>query len=152
MVWQMRYKDSGVWSSFYDIPSPNDDITIQYSSNMQKRQTYDGSLVRLTPTTKYTYREVGISWSFISAATVLITSGVGEENLKNISENGYPIQFKTHSLDANTGIEYWYGYIQENLRMYKLGMYPNVNGTYETFYDLSLTFDLITITSTAGSP
>lgn len=152
MVWQLRYRNTvGSWSSFTNIPAPNNDISINRMSTQSRESLVDGSVVRLQPSTKYNIEPTEISWSFISAASSLLTPVAGNTTLTSAVINGYGLQFKTHNLYTNTP-QYWYGYIINMPQIYKLGMYPNASGVSETFYDISINFDLISITATSGNP
>lgn len=143
--WQMSYiKLTGSASSWWNISSPNSDLTITTTSTRTEHDLYTGGKARTIPTTKYNYENVTINWDFISASNSLLTSSAGTLTLKGIVSGGWTIQFKTHEL--KTGVtETWRGCIQNYPRVYKLGMFKGNSGS-ETFYDISIDFDLISIT------
>ena len=144
--WQMRYYSTvgATPSSWWDINSPNNDLTVTATSTRKEHILYTGGKARTIPTTKNNYGNVNINWDFISTTNILLTTAAGKLTLDEIVNAGYMIDFKTH--DLTTGVtETWNGYIISYPRIYKLGMYIGSGGN-ETFYDLSIDFDLIGIT------
>lgn len=152
MVWQVRYRNTvGSWSALWNISAPNNDIIIMRTSTHSKAQLVDGSLARIHPSTKSNFEELELGWDFISASNALLTQPTGGTTLISAVESGYALQFKTHTLNSGK-VQYLYGYIVNMPQVYKLGMYPAQSGQSETFYDVKVQFDLITLTSTSGTP
>ena len=83
--WQMRYTPlGGSVSSYWNINAPNNDINITMNSTRTVHNLYTGDKARTIPTTKYTYNDITIEWSFISASNVLLTSAGATLSLNTI--------------------------------------------------------------------
>ena len=144
--WELRHQISGVWSAWADITSPQTDITVERISTRTKHPLYNGTIGRRQPTTKYNYDNVDMEWSYLSATNSLISSTAASGlSLIAIVSGGWLIEIKTHTLySGNT--ETFQGYIVSHPKMYKVGMFRASDGTYQTFYDISITFDVISVT------
>jgi hypothetical protein len=145
--WQLRYNDGTNWASWFDIPNPENDITVTQTSTRTKHVLYNGAIGRTVPNTKFNYEEVSLNWSYISGTSVLISDTVIASSLSvaTIVSAGYKVEFKTHNLESTT-TQTWQGYFMSYPRTYKVGMYPVSLGVFETFYDLVVEFDLIDVT------
>lgn len=142
----MKFQSStGSSSAYWDIPAPNNEITVTSTTTRKEHQLYTGGKARTVPTTKYNYDNTTIEWSFISASNVLLSASAGTLTLAQIASGGWLIDIKTHNLVDST-TEAWTGYIESYPRKYKLGMFKGDATSWETFYDLSIIFDLISIT------
>lgn len=144
--WQIQFKNSaGSSSSWWTIPAPTNEITITTTSTRKQHTLYTGGTARTIPTTKMNYEPVTLEWGFISASNVLLSASTGTLSLKQLMSGGWAVNIKTHAL-VNSTTEVWSGYIQSYPRIYKLGMFKGNATGYETFYDLSIIFDLISVT------
>ena len=145
--WELRHQISGVWTEGWTtITSPQNDITVERISTRTKHPLYDGSIGRRQPTTKYNYETTELEWSYLSATNNLISStGASGLSLMAIVSGGWLVEFRSHTLYASTKHTFQ-GYLISHPKMYKVGMFQALDGTFQTFYDISITFDLISIT------
>lgn len=144
--WKLNYNNGTGWHTAYTIPNPTNELVVTATSTRSINPLYDGSLGRVIPTTKSNFEPTEISWSFISGTNVLITTASTNLSLSAIMGLGYLVRFTTHSIDNASSTQVWEGYLTSYPKTYKLGMYPAASGNHETFYDLSVSFDLISVT------
>ena len=138
-AWEMKYQNtSDVWSAYWEIDNPTNEISVTRITNRSKTKLIDGSLTRRIPTTKYNYEPSTIEFGFVSASSVLLVAGAVSIPLDTIFENQYKIKIKDHE-----DVE-WEGYLDNYADVYKLGQYNSSSG-YQTFYDLSIVLDIISL-------
>ena len=146
--WKLKYYNNSNWSTINNISNPNNDITVNLTSTINKSKLYTGGMGRTIPLIKANYENVELQWSFLSSSDSLIKNGVGTSGLSLVSivSAGYKVAFITHTLysGVSTVSQTFTGYMTSVPKIYKLGSYPCDRG-YETFYDISCQLDIISI-------
>ena len=151
--WMLQY-NYGSWSTAYNIESPTNDLSVKLTSNLVSHKLVDGTIGRIIPNNKMVYDNVEVSFDFISGESKLIKDSSGALGTKSLSirsimSAGYPVKLTTHQLyttGVTTTSQVWQGYFTSHPKLYKLGMYKNQYGNYSTFYDVSVTMDLMSVT------
>jgi hypothetical protein len=141
--WQMTYiSGTGSYVTAWEIDNPVNDISLVKTSNMRKVDLIDGDITRITPSVKYNYSEVQFQFNFVDEDNVLIKdNGTTSKSIDYIFTNNYKTKITDHE-----GYE-WVGYFMETSQLYKLGQYVASDGTFKTFYDIDVKFDVVSRTA-----
>lgn len=154
--WRMKYLDKySNWSTAWDITSPNNELNVDLQSTMQTEQLYDGSRGRKHPTTKFNYAPIEINWDWISGTNVLILNGeasvASSFSLETLMSAGYKVELTTHVLKvsgATSVSQAWQGYFKDVQKNYLMGLHDSAGTANASVYDITATFDLMTISET----